>query len=97
MRICRLWMLLLITLLLLEHGNSQPYLRIINADILPEGVDPVIYENSKLNEYFDDKTFKEFMNCRNNNLQILDNQGEQNYLNIYFENIGLFFKEQIRI
>ena len=96
----RFWMLALIILGMTELSNGQsttPYVRIVNADILPEGVDPVIYENNKLNEYFDDTTFRESMNCRNNNLQILDNKGSQNYVSFYFENLPLFSSDQISI
>lgn len=61
MRMGQHWRQVLIILIILELSYGQsltPYIRIVNADILPEGIDPIIYQNNKLNENFDDKTFR---------------------------------------
>ena len=83
------------TLLLLTL--SSPYIYIINDKVLSEGVSPILFSNNSLNKYFNDTIFQSSLNCRNDNLEIIDYRQNSTNITVYFANLALSQKEQILI
>ena len=79
-------LVLLITLARPQAINTEMYLEVSNKEVLDNDEHGVIYNQNKLNHFYNDTIFVTELNCRNDNLEVVNNsQGSQ--LLIHYENI----------
>lgn len=86
---CSAILLLVLSILRFTHSSQtdKPYIEILNTDILSEGVNSVVYDE-KASSNYDDSIFISELNCRNNDLEIINNN-QSHQIIFKYKNIPL--------